>query len=74
MCYFPSTVGQIGLSERSYSWLQGDKTAKLALFRDNCSEKQFKRTAVKKDYINEGTSPDLDRVNYARPLKVTKAE
>jgi hypothetical protein len=27
-----------------------------------------------KDYRNEGTSPDPDEVNYARPLKVTKAK
>jgi hypothetical protein len=27
-----------------------------------------------KDSTNEGTSPDLDRVNYTRPLKVTIAE
>jgi hypothetical protein len=29
---------------------------------------------VKKYCTNEGTSPDPDGVNYARPLKVTKAE
>jgi hypothetical protein len=29
---------------------------------------------VQKDCTNEGTSPDPDRVNYARPLKVTKTE
>jgi hypothetical protein len=28
---------------------------------------------VQKDHTNKGTSLDLDRVNYARPLKVTKA-
>jgi hypothetical protein len=27
-----------------------------------------------KDCTNEGTSPDPDGVNYARPLKATKAE
>jgi hypothetical protein len=44
------------------------------MFRGNCSEKQFKRIIIQKDYTNEGTSPDLDRVNYARSLKVTKAK
>jgi hypothetical protein len=29
---------------------------------------------IQKDCINEVTSPDPDGVNYARPLKVTKAE
>jgi hypothetical protein len=29
---------------------------------------------VQKDCTNEGTSPAPDGVNYARPLKVTKAE
>jgi hypothetical protein len=29
---------------------------------------------VQKDYTSEGTSPDPDRVNYARCLKVTKAK
>jgi hypothetical protein len=29
---------------------------------------------VQKDYTNGGTSPDLNGVNYSRPLKVTKAE
>jgi hypothetical protein len=29
---------------------------------------------VQKDYTNEGTSSDSDGVNYARSLKVTKAE
>jgi hypothetical protein len=29
---------------------------------------------VQKDCTNERTSPDLDGVNYTRPLKVTKAE
>jgi hypothetical protein len=29
---------------------------------------------VQKDCTNEGTSPDPDGVNYARPLQVTKAE
>jgi hypothetical protein len=29
---------------------------------------------VQKDCTNEGTSPDADGVNYASPLKVTKAE
>jgi hypothetical protein len=29
---------------------------------------------VQKDCTNAGTSPDADGVNYARPLKVTKAE
>jgi hypothetical protein len=30
--------------------------------------------AVQKDSTNEGTSPDADGVNYARPLKVIKAK
>jgi hypothetical protein len=29
---------------------------------------------VQKDYTNEGSCPDLHGVNYARPLKVTKAK
>jgi hypothetical protein len=29
---------------------------------------------VQRDDTNEGTSPDLNGVNYARALKVTKAE
>jgi hypothetical protein len=29
---------------------------------------------VQKDCTNEGTSPDPDGVNYAKPLKVTKIE
>jgi hypothetical protein len=43
------------------------------IFSRNCSE-LFKRATVQKGYTNEGTSPDLDGVNYARPLKVTIAE
>jgi hypothetical protein len=29
---------------------------------------------VQNDYTNEGISPKLDKVNYDRPLKVTKAK
>jgi hypothetical protein len=29
---------------------------------------------VQKGYTNEGTSPDPNAVNYARPLKVTKVK
>jgi hypothetical protein len=29
---------------------------------------------VQNDYTNEGTSAGLDEVNYARSLRVTKAE
>jgi hypothetical protein len=29
---------------------------------------------VQKGNTNEGTSPDLNGVNYARPLKVTKTK
>jgi hypothetical protein len=29
---------------------------------------------LKKDYTNEGTSPDLNGVNHARPPKVARAE
>jgi hypothetical protein len=29
---------------------------------------------VQKDCTNEGSSPDTNGVNYARPLKITKAE
>jgi hypothetical protein len=28
----------------------------------------------KKDYTNKGISPDLNGINYARPLKLTKVE
>jgi hypothetical protein len=31
-------------------------------------------SAVQKDFTNEGTSPDADGVDYARHLKVAKAE
>jgi hypothetical protein len=80
MCYFPSSVGQIWLSQRSYDFLgvaipgyEGQNCQIGKIFRDNCSEKQCKKNTVQKDYTNERTSPDLNKVNYARSLKVTKA-
>jgi hypothetical protein len=38
------------------------------IFRDNCSEKQYKRTTVQKDCKNEWISPYLYGADYARPL------
>jgi hypothetical protein len=73
MCYSPSFIGQSDFPGEVTPGSEGQNWQLGKIFRNNYLEKQFKRTTVQKDYTNEETSPDLDKINYARPLTVTKA-
>jgi hypothetical protein len=45
-----------------------------SLASSNFLDEQMAFSCLRQGLHNEGTSPDPDGVNYARPLKVTKAE
>jgi hypothetical protein len=86
---FPSSWDKIWLSVKIFSCTSGQNCQIGKIFRNDCSKKQFKRmwpprsqdpqTSQRNKCIQppktvQKECTDSDGVNYARPLKVSKAE